>query len=49
MGVFLLRLDLWIQYGAVSSVFLIKNLYNLIHTGVMGVWVDRWVTERENE
>lgn len=30
--VFILRIVLWIQYDAVSSVFLIKNLYNLIHT-----------------
>eukprot|EP01031_Cornospumella_fuschlensis_P032399 gene32399-39179_t len=28
----ILRLVLWIQFGAVSSVFLVKNLYNLIHT-----------------
>lgn len=31
-GCFILRLVLWIQYNALSSVFLIKNLYNLLHT-----------------
>lgn len=34
LGTFVLRLVLWIQYNAVSSVFLIKNLYNLLHTVV---------------
>jgi hypothetical protein len=31
-GAFFLRVYLWAYYDAVSSVFLIKNLYNLIHT-----------------
>eukprot|EP01035_Chromulina_nebulosa_P026843 gene26843-35205_t len=31
-GTFVLRVVLWIQYNAVSSVFLIKNLYNLLNT-----------------
>jgi hypothetical protein len=31
-GVFILRLVLWIRYNALTSVFLVKNLYNLIHT-----------------
>lgn len=30
-GCLILRLDLWIQYNALSSVFLIKNLYNLLN------------------
>lgn len=30
--VFFLRMVLWIQYSAVNSVFLIKNIYNLLHT-----------------
>lgn len=30
-GCFFLRLILWVEYDAVSSVFLIKNLYNLMH------------------
>jgi hypothetical protein len=37
-GTIVLRVVLWIQYGAVSSVFLVKNLYNLIHTATQ---VDR--------
>ena len=32
LGCFVLRLVLWVQYNALSSVFLIKNLYNLLHT-----------------
>ena len=32
LGTFVLRLVLWVQYNALSSVFLIKNLYNLLHT-----------------
>jgi hypothetical protein len=32
LGVFLLRVVLWVKYQAISSVFLIKNLYNLLHT-----------------
>ncbi len=32
MGVLGLRIVLWIHYNALSSVFLIKNLVNLIHT-----------------
>jgi hypothetical protein len=32
-GTFVLRMVLWVKYDAVSSVFLIKNLYNLLHTG----------------
>lgn len=32
-GTIVLRLVLWIRYNAISSVFLVKNLYNLIHTG----------------
>lgn len=31
-GTIILRIVLWIRYNAVSSVFLVKNLYNLIHT-----------------
>lgn len=31
-GCFILRLVLWVKYNALSSVFLIKNLYNLLHT-----------------
>jgi len=31
-GTLILRLILWIQYDAVSSVFLVKNLYNLMHS-----------------
>lgn len=34
-----LRLVLWIQYNAVSSVFLVKNLYNLLHTITQ---IERW-------
>jgi hypothetical protein len=32
-GAIALRIVLWIRYNAVSSVFLVKNLYNLLHTG----------------
>jgi hypothetical protein len=32
LGIFILRLALWIEYGAVASVFLVKNLYNILHT-----------------
>jgi len=38
-GTIVLRTVLWIQYRAVSSVFLIKNLYSLIHTATQ---VDRY-------
>lgn len=31
-GTIVLRVVLWIKYNAISSVFLVKNLYNLIHT-----------------
>lgn len=31
-GAIILRLILWIKYNAVSSVFLVKNIYNLLHT-----------------
>lgn len=31
-GCLILRVVLWIQYNALSSVFLIKNLYNLLNT-----------------
>jgi hypothetical protein len=32
-GTFVLRLVLWIQYSAISSsLFLVKNLYNLLHS-----------------
>lgn len=34
LGCFILRMILWINYHAVSSVFLIKNLYNLVHAFV---------------
>lgn len=37
-GTIVLRVVLWIRYNAVSSVFLVKNLYNLIHTATQ---VDR--------
>ena len=39
-GTFILRLVLWVEYSAMSSVFLIKNLYNLLHTWVE---VERYV------
>ena len=39
LGAFVLRLVLWIKYGSVSSVFLIKNLYNLLHTASQ---IERW-------
>lgn len=32
LGTFALRLALWVRYGAVASVFLVKNLYNILHT-----------------
>lgn len=38
-GSILLRIILWVKYNAVSSVFLVKNLYNLIHTTSH---VERW-------
>lgn len=38
-GAIILRVVLWIKYNAVSSVFLVKNLYNLIHTSAH---VERW-------
>lgn len=38
-GTIVLRVILWVQYNAVSSVFLVKNLYSLIHTITQ---VDRW-------
>ena len=31
LGAFILRIILWRQYDVISSVFLIKNLYNLLH------------------
>lgn len=31
-GSLLLRIILWTKYNAVSSVFLVKNIYNIIHT-----------------
>ena len=31
-GCFILRVVLWAQYNAISSVFLVKNLYNLLNT-----------------
>lgn len=31
-GTFLLRLSLWIQYNAVTSVFLVKNVLNILYT-----------------
>lgn len=39
LGTIILRVVLWVQYDAVSSVFLVKNLYNLIHTATQ---VDRY-------
>ena len=30
-GALMLRLFLWLQYGAMTSVFLVKNLYNIFH------------------
>eukprot|EP00601_Ochromonadales_sp_CCMP2298_P015213 CAMPEP_0173230332 /NCGR_PEP_ID=MMETSP1142-20121109/7702_1 /TAXON_ID=483371 /ORGANISM="non described non described, Strain CCMP2298" /LENGTH=911 /DNA_ID=CAMNT_0014159431 /DNA_START=16 /DNA_END=2751 /DNA_ORIENTATION=+ len=39
LGAIVLRTVLWIKYRAVSSVFLIKNVYNLIHTATQ---VDRY-------
>jgi len=44
LGTFFLRLVLWVKYDAVSSVFLIKNLYNLLHTFNQ---VERWTGVRE--
>ena len=38
-GAIILRVVLWVQYGAVSSVFLVKNIYNLIHTITQ---IERW-------
>lgn len=38
-GAIILRVVLWIQYNAVSSVFLVKNIYNLIHTVTQ---IGRW-------
>jgi hypothetical protein len=35
----ILRLALWVKYDAVSSVFLVKNLYNLVHTTTH---LERW-------
>lgn len=32
-GSFFLRLALWVHYGAVGSVFIIKNLFSLLHAG----------------
>lgn len=32
LGTFTLRLVLWLQFDAVASVFMIKNLFNLLHT-----------------
>jgi len=43
LGTIILRVVLWIKYDAVSSVFLVKNLYNLIHTATQ---VDRYVGVR---
>jgi hypothetical protein len=31
-GTFILRLSLWIRYNAVTSVFLVKNLLNILNT-----------------
>jgi hypothetical protein len=42
-GTIVLRVVLWIKYNAVSSVFLVKNLYNLIHTATQ---VDRYIGVR---
>ena len=42
-GTVVLRVVLWIKYRAVSSVFLVKNLYNLIHTFTQ---VDRYLGVR---
>lgn len=39
-GTIVLRIVLWVQFGAVSSVFLVKNMYNLLYTGTQ---VDRWL------
>ena len=33
LGTLILRVVLWVEYNALTSVFLIKNLYNLLHTG----------------
>jgi hypothetical protein len=38
-GAIVLRVVLWVQYNAVSSVFLVKNLYNLVHTITQ---IERW-------
>ncbi len=38
-GAIVLRVVLWIKYNAVSSVFLVKNIYNLIHTVTQ---IERW-------
>jgi hypothetical protein len=34
-GTFVLRIVLWVHYDALSSVFLIKNIYNLLHSIAM--------------
>ena len=33
--VMIVRIILWLQYNAIDSIFLIKNIYNLIHTITM--------------
>ena len=33
--VMIVRIILWLQYNAIDSIFLIKNIYNLIHTVTM--------------
>lgn len=38
-GTLVLRLILWIQYNATNGVFLVKNLYNLMHTAAL---MERW-------
>ena len=32
LGVLILRLVLWIRYNALTSVFLVKNLFNIVNT-----------------
>jgi hypothetical protein len=31
-GAFILRLYLWLQYDAINSVFIVKNLYSILHS-----------------
>lgn len=43
LGILILRVVLWAGFGIINSVFLIKNIYNLMHTWAL---VERWVGGR---